>query len=126
MSTGILCQINDEGFTTKPTDIRFYGALRDKIIQRPWSYLSENEFITKVTEQGFAWYGNIFDGHDLMETGRQREVWRAQSVIGVDIDKTSADPRTMCWFYSELGYLPWLAYPTFSDGIDGLRSFRIL
>jgi hypothetical protein len=122
----LLVQINDEGFTTKPTDIRFYGALRDKMIQRPWSYLSETEFVTKVTEQGFAWYGNLFDGHDLMETGQQRLCWRAQSIIGVDIDKTTADPRAMCWFYAQLGLMPWLAYPTFSDGKDGLRSYRIL
>ncbi len=122
----LLCQINDVGFTHKPTDIRFYGALRDKMIQKPWSYLSEDDFIDKVTRKGFAFYGNLFDGHDLMETGQQRLCWRAQTIVGVDIDKTTADPQMMCYFYTELGLMPWLAYPTFSDGNDGLRSYRLL
>ena len=122
----LLCQINDVGFTHKPTDIRFYGALRDKMIQKPWSYLDEDDFIDKVTRQGFAWYGSLFDGHDLMETGKQRLVWRAQSIVGVDIDQTTADPQMLCYFYTEMGLMPWLAYPTFSDGKNGLRSYRIL
>ena len=122
----LLCQINNEGFTTKPTDVRFYGKLRDKMIQRPWAYISEDEFVEKVTEQGFAFYGNLFDGHDLMETGQQRNCWRAQTIIGVDIDKTTADPQSLCHYYTEIGLMPWLAYPTFSDGKDGLRSYRIL
>ena len=122
----LLCQINDVGFTTKPTDIRFYGALRDKMIQKPWSYLDEDEFVDKVTRKGFAFYGNLFDGHDLMETGQQRKCWRAQTIVGVDIDKTTADPQMMCHFYTELGLMPWMAYSTFSDGKDGLRSYRIL
>lgn len=124
--TKLLVQINDVGFTSKPTDIRFYGALRDKMIQKPWSYLDETDFIDKVTRKGFAWYGSIFDGHDLMETGKQRLVWRAQSIVGVDIDQTTADPQMLCYFYTELGLMPWLAYPTFSDGKNGLRSYRIL
>ena len=124
--TKLLVQINDVGFTSKPTDIRFYGALRDKMIQKPWSYLDETDFIDKVTRKGFAWYGSIFDGHDLMETGKQRQVWRAQSIVGVDIDQTTADPQMLCYFYTELGLMPWLAYPTFSDGKNGLRSYRIL
>ena len=122
----LLCQINDVGFTHKPTDIRFYGALRDKMIQKPWSYLDEDEFVDKVTRRGFAWYGSLFDGHDLMETGKQRLVWRAQSIVGVDIDQTTADPQMLCYFYTEMGLMPWLAYPTFSDGKNGLRSYRIL
>lgn len=122
----LLCQINDEGFTEKPTDIRFYGALRDKMIQKPWTCIEEDDFVDKVTRFGHAFYGNIFDGHDLMEHGRQRECWRAQTLVGVDIDKTTADPQDMCWFYTQLGYLPWMAYPTFSDDEDGLRSYRLL
>ncbi len=122
----LLCQINDVGFTHKPTDIRFYGALRDKMIQKPWAYLNEDEFVDKVTCKGFAWYGSLFNGHDLMETGKQRLVWRAQSIVGVDIDQTTADPQMLCYFYTEMGLMPWLAYPTFSDGKNGLRSYRIL
>ena len=124
--TNILCQINDEGFTEKPTDIRFYGKLREKIIQRPWSYLPEGEFVDKVANKGFAFYGNLFDGHDLMETGQQRLCWRAQTLVGVDIDKTTVDPQHMSYFYSDLGFMPWMTYRTFSDGKDGLRSYRLL
>ena len=121
----VLCQINDEPFYQKPTDVRFMGKLRDKMIQQPWSYLSEYEFIDKITS-GHAWYGNLFDGHDLMETGRQRECWRAQTIVAVDIDKCPVDPQPMCQFYTDMGFIPWLAYPTFSDGDNGLRSYRIL
>ena len=123
--TKLLCQINDEPFHTKPTDNRFMGRLRDKMIQRPWSYIHEEEFIDKITH-GHAFYGNLFDGHDLMETGQQRLCWRAQTIIAVDIDHCSVDPQAMCRFYTDLGYIPWLAYPTFSDGDNGLRSYRIL
>ena len=124
--TKLLVQINDVGFTSKPTDIRFYGALRDKMIQKPWSYLDETDFIDKVTRKGFACYGNLFNYLDLQETGQQRLCWRAQTIVGVDIDKTTADPQMLCYFYTELGLMPWLAYPTFSDGKNGLRSYRIL
>ena len=124
--TNVLCQINDEGFTTKPTDIRFMGRLRDKIIQKPWAYLSEGEFIEKVASQGFAFYGNLFDGHDLMETGRQRECWKAQTIVAVDIDKCPVDATRMALHYAELGFVPWLAYRTFSDGVNGLHSYRLL
>ena len=53
------------------------GKLRDKMIQKEWTYISESDFIDKITT-GHAWYGCLFNGHDLMETGRQRECWRAQ------------------------------------------------
>ena len=124
----LLCHINDVGFTHKPTDIKFYGALRDKLIQKPWAYLDENDFVDKVTRKGFAWYGCIYQGHDLLhcDTQSQRGCWRAQTIVGVDIDKTTADPQMMCYFYNKMGLMPWMAYPTFSDGKDGMRSYRIL
>jgi hypothetical protein len=121
----LLCHLNDESFKTKPTDIRFMGKLRDKMIQKQWSYVTEDEFIDKITH-GHAWYGNLFDGHDLMETGRQRECWRAQTIVAVDIDKCSVDPVDMCNFYTDRGLEPWLCYTTFSDGTNGLRSYRLL
>ena len=123
--TKLLCQLNDEPFYTKPTDLRFMGRLRDKMIQRKWSYVTEDDFISKVTG-GHAFFGCLFDGHDLMETGRQRECWRAQTVVAVDIDKCPVDPQAMCRFYFDLGLIPWLAYTTFSDDPDGLRSYRLL
>lgn len=126
MTTNILCHLNDESFTTKQSDIRFMGKLRDKMIQKPWDYVSEPKFIDMVTRKGHSFYGNIFQGGDLMETGKQRECWRAQSIVAVDIDKTTTDPQYLCHFYTDLGLIPWMAYPTFSDGKDGLRSYRIL
>ena len=123
----ILCHLNSESFSLKPTDIKFMGKLRDKMIQRKWDYVSERRFIEKVTT-GHAFYGCIFDGHDLQEyaEGRQRQCWRAQSIVAVDIDKCPIHPRDMAQFYTDLGYIPWVVYNTFSDKPYGLRSYRLL
>jgi len=126
MTTNILCHLNNESFTTKPTDIRFMGKLRDKMIQKSWSYVDEDTFFDKVASTGHAWYGCIFSGGDLMETGKQRDCWRAQSIVAVDIDKCPIDPQSMCKFYADLGFIPWAAYTTFSDDPNGTRSYRIL
>jgi len=123
--TKLLCHINDEGFKTKPTDIKFMGKLRDKMIQSKWSYIPEHVFIDKICT-GHAWYGCLFNGQDLMETGRQRECWRAQTIVAVDFDKCPIDPVTMCELYRDLGLNPWLCYTTFSDKLDGPRSYRVL
>lgn len=123
----VVCQINDEGFKTKPTDIRFMGKLRDKMIQRGWVQLNDYEFVRKVTEEGFAFYGCLFNGRDLMETGQQRLCWRMQTMVGVDFDNCAVTPDDMVKVYSDLGLKPWLVYPTFSDGTKmGLRSYRVL
>jgi hypothetical protein len=123
----ILCQINDIGFTSKPTDVRFMGKLRDKMIQRGWVQLPDYEFVRKVTEEGTAFYGCLFNGHDLMETGQQRLCWRMQTMIGVDFDHCPVSPEEMTKIYTEAGFSPWLVYPTFSDGTEpGLRSYRVL
>ena len=123
----VLCQINDVGFTSKPTDIRFMGKLRDKMIQRGWVQLYDHDFIQKVTEQGTAFYGCIFNGRDLMETGQQRLCWRMQTLIGVDFDHCPVSPEQMVQMYSCVGLDPWLVYPTFSDGTEAnLRSYRVL
>ena len=128
MTNNILCQINDVGFSVKPTDIQFMGKLRDKMIQRKWDYLDTNVFLHKVTVQGFAFYGCLFNGHDLLEAseGRQRQCWRAQSIVAVDIDKCPIHPRDMAIFYDDLGYIPWIVYSTFSDNPYGLRSYRLM
>lgn len=123
----ILCQINDIGFTSKPTDVRFMGKLRDKMIQRGWVQLHDHDFVRKVTEQGTAFYGCLFNGHDLMETGQQRLCWRMQTMVGVDFDHCPVSPEEMVEIYTKAGLRPWLSYPTFSDGTEpGLRSYRIL
>ena len=124
----ILCHINDVGFSKKPTDLKFMGKLRDKMIQKPWDYVTERRFIEKITT-GHAWYGCIFNGHDLMhcDTQSQRQCWRAQSIIAVDIDKCPVHPQDMAKFYTDLGYIPWICQPTFSDDpVNGPRSFRLL
>lgn len=123
----VLCQINDIGFTSKPTDVRFMGKLRDKMIQRGWIQLPDYEFVRKVTEQGVAFYGCLFNGHDLMETGQQRLCWRMQTMIGVDFDHCPVSPEKMVETYTKAGFRPWLAYPTFSDGTEpNVRSYRVL
>jgi hypothetical protein len=123
----VLCQINDIGFTSKPTDIRFMGKLRDKMIQRGWIQLPDHEFVRKVTEEGTAFYGCLFNSRDLMETGQQRLCWRMQTMIGVDFDHCPVSPERMVETYAEAGSRPWLVYPTFSDGTElGLRSYRLL
>tara|TARA_R110001592_G_scaffold80079_5_gene238886 strand:- start:1343 stop:1951 length:609 start_codon:yes stop_codon:yes gene_type:complete len=127
--TKLLVQINDEGFKTKPTDIKFYGALRDKMIQKAWDHIDEEDFVRKVTYDGFAFYGCLFNGHDLLDTaeGRQRNCWRAQSIIGVDIDHCPVHPLDMSAYYAKQGFMPWLVYRTFSDGTEeGLHSYRLL
>jgi hypothetical protein len=124
----VLCHINDVGFSKKPTELSFYGKLREKMIQKPWDYVDTNDFIQRVTWRGTAFYGAIFDGHDLMNVDgqTQRSVWRAQSIIGVDFDHCPVHPQAMAKHYLDLGYMPWLAYKTFSSGKDGLYSFRLL
>ena len=32
----------------------------------------------------------------------------------------------MARFYTDLGYLPWAVYTTFSDGVNGLHSYRVM
>jgi hypothetical protein len=125
----VLCQINSKGFTQKPQTLQEYGKLREKIIQTGWQALTEGEFIHKVTEKGYAFYGCLFNGHDLMETGREKECWRMQTLIGLDFDHCTVSPEEMAAFYAERGLDPWLVYGTFSDGtevMEGKRSYRIL
>ena len=123
----ILCHINDVGFSQKPTDIKFMGRLRDKMIQKKWDYLTERRFIEKITT-GHAFYGCLFQHRDLHEfaEGRQRQCWRAQSIVAVDIDHCPIHPHDMAKFYTDLGYIPWVCYKTFSNGKDGLYSYRLM
>ena len=125
----ILCQLNTRGFTRKPQTLQEYGKLREKIIQRGWAALDENEFVDKVTNKGFAFYGCLFQGHDLMESGQEKLCWRMQTMVGLDFDHCPVPPEQMAAFYAERGLDPWLVYGTFSDGTEvdqGLRSYRIV
>lgn len=123
----VLCQINDEGFSSKPTDPRFMGKLRDKMIQLGWTQLDDRSFIERVTLNGTPFYGCLFNGRDLMETGQQRLCWRMQTLVGVDFDHCPVELTHMVEKYKSIGFGPWLAYRTFSDGSEeGLSSYRLL
>ena len=125
----LLCQINSKGFTRKPQTLQEYGKLREKIIQRGWADLTETDFVDKVTNKGYAFYSCLFNGHDLMESGREKECWRMQTFIGVDFDHCPISPEEMSAIYAERGLDPWLVYGTFSDGTEiekGLRSYRLV
>jgi hypothetical protein len=125
----ILCQINTKGFTRKPQSLQEYGKLREKIIQRGWASMDENDFVSKVTKAGYAFYSCLFNGRDLMELGKERDCWRMQTFVGLDFDHCPVQPEEMAAIYAERGLDPWLVYGTFSDGsevMDGLRSYRLL
>ncbi len=127
--TKLLCQINSEGFAEKPTDREFYGALREKMIQQPWAHIDEEDFVRKVTYEGHAFFGCLFDGHDLLDEaeGSSRACWKAQTIIGIDVDHCPIHPLDMAAFYANQGFMPWLVYRTFSDGTEeGLYSYRLL
>ena len=123
----ILCQIDRRGRLTKPETLQEYGKLRDHMIQRPWESLSDETFISLITGEGCTFYGCLFKGLDLMELQYQRLCWHTQTLIGVDFDKCEVTPEEMVKLYTELGYKPWLAYRTFSDGQHpGKSSYRLL
>ncbi len=125
----LLCQINSKGFTRKPQHLHEYGKLRESIIQSGWKSISEDEFVNKVTTKGYAFYSCLFNGHDLMESGKEKECWRMQTFVGLDFDHCPVSPEEMAAFYNEQGLDPWLVYGTFSDGTEadqGLRSYRIV
>lgn len=127
----LLCTINDEGFVQKPQTLSEYGKLRDKVIQSGWATLSESEFVAKVCHEGYAFYGCVFNGHDLMELGSQRQCWRLQTLIGLDFDNCPVSAGEMAAEYGEhLGLYPWLVYYTFSGaGVDRghcYNNFRML
>ncbi len=126
-TNSVLCQINHRGRLANPETLKEYGKLRDHKIQRPWELLSDETFIDLITEKGCTFYGCLFKGLDLMELQYQRLCWHTQTLIGVDFDKCEVDPEEMVDLYSHLGYQPWLAYRTFSDGeFQGRNSYRLL
>ncbi len=127
MPKSILCQIDPRGRLQKPETLQEYGKLRDYMIQRPWESLSDGAFIELVTKKGCTFYGCLFKGLDLVELQYQRLCWHTQTLIGVDFDKCQVNPEKMVKLYTELGYKPWLAYRTFSDGQHlGKSSYRLL
>jgi hypothetical protein len=127
MKPNVLCQIDRRGRKEKPHTMQEYGKLRDHMIQRPWESFDDECFLELVTEKGCTFYGCLFKGLDLMELQFQKLCWHTQTLIGVDFDKCKVEPEAMVDLYSELGFLPWLAYRTFSDGeLEGKSSYRLL
>ena len=127
MTPSLLCQIDKRGRKEKPQSMVEYGKLRDHVIQRPWESLSDDYFLNLVTERGCTFYGCLFKGLDLMELQFQKLCWHTQTAIGVDFDKCCIGPEEMVSHYSELGFTPWVAYRTFSDGkTPGKSSYRLL
>jgi hypothetical protein len=124
----VLCQIDLRGRKAKPTTIQEYGKMRDLMIQRKWTNIADSLFMGNVTLRGCPFYGSIFNGHDLLTEGegRQKNCWRMQTIIGLDFDKCPIDPEVMVKHFTEEGYEPWIAYPTFSDGDTEGRCYRLL
>ena len=127
MTKSIVCHIGDPR-QSKPGSLSEYGKLREQMIQRPWACLSEQEFITRVTEQGCPFYGALMNGGDLMELQFEKLCWRSQNLVGLDFDNVEFDVQTVTqWFAKIHNIPPWLVYHTFShkDG-TGVNSFRVL
>lgn len=122
----LLCHIGQSrGY--KPQSRPEYGRLRETLIQSTWQFLSEENFIERVTTQGCPFYQCLFNGADLLETGREKESWRVQVFAGLDYDQCPVSGIEMVYWYAMLGLRPWLAYHTFShENGSGTHSYRIL
>lgn len=124
--SNVLCQIDLRGRGSKPQTLQEYGKLRDYMIQKEWTTLGDDFFIGHVTRRGCTFYGCLFNGHDLMETGQQKLCWRMQTLVGLDFDKCPIEPKVMIDHFRYKGMDPWLAYRTFSDGDTEGRCYRLL
>jgi hypothetical protein len=112
---------------SKPGSLAEYGKLREKIIQAPWSALSEVDFVRAVTEQGCPFYGSLLNGRDLMELQFEKLCWRTQSLVGLDFDVCDVPAADMIGWLTHKGLRPWVGYHTFShDPANGGESYRLL
>jgi hypothetical protein len=126
MSNSIVCHLGAPRFA-KPDTLQEYGKLREQMIQRPWTCLSEEEFVTAVTQKGCPFYGGLCNGRDLMELQFEKFVWRQQSLVGLDFDVCEVGGWEMLLTFSNLGMKPFLGYHTFSHNPDnGGESYRLL
>lgn len=127
MANKILCQLDTRGRRAKPSSLSEYGPIRDRVIQKSWDYIDEEEFVEKVCSLGHPFYGCLFKGGDLMEKQSQRECWLTQSIIGLDFDYCPIVPEKIVDLFRGRGLEPWLGYRTFSDtGNKTNHSFRLL
>jgi len=126
--TKVLCQLGKPR-VAKPQTLQEYGQLRDVMIQSPWVYLDQEEFIDLVSNQGTPFYSCLFNGHDLLTEadGHQKNCWRQQTIVALDFDKCPVGPLTMSEHFTARGYEPWFTYRTFSDSETNLHySYRLV
>jgi hypothetical protein len=113
--------------TSKPQSLQEYGRLREKMIQAPWACLSEQEFVTAVTQKAQPFYQALMDGRDLMEKQFEKLVWRTQSLVGLDFDVCKVGGWEMLLTFANMGLQPMLGYHTFSHNPDnGGESYRLV
>jgi len=126
MTDSIVCHLGSPRFA-KPETLQEYGKLREKMIQQPWTCISEPDFVTAVTQQGCPFYQGLMQGRDLMELQYERLVWRTQSLVGLDFDVCEVSGWDMLLKFSKMGMRPFLGYHTFSHNPDnGGESYRLL
>jgi hypothetical protein len=126
MTDSILCHLGDPR-TSKPATLAEYGKLRESMIQRPWTSLTETEFVTAVTQQGRPFYQGLMQGGDLMELQFEKLVWRTQTLVGLDFDVCEVGGWEMLLTFANMGLQPMLGYHTFSHNPDnGGESYRLI
>lgn len=122
----ILCHLGDPR-KAKPATTQEYGKLRDQIIQKPWSCLSERDFIHRVTRLGCPFYSALMNGRDLMEKQSEKLCWRLQTLVALDFDACPVSVNQMIGFFRENCLAPWASYYTFSNkSRKGGESYRLL
>lgn len=125
MSNSILCHLGAPR-SAKPESLQAYGKLREQLITGDWTYLSEHDFIRKVTLEGCPFYQCLFT-RDLMELGQEKLCWRKQQFIGMDFDAVDVSVYEMVSRYSQLGLKPLFSYNSFShDPNSGLHNYRLV
>ena len=126
MTDSIVCHLGAPRYS-KPETLQEYGKLREKMIQKPWTCISERDFVTAVTQKGCPFYQALLNGGDLQELQFEKLVWRCQVMEGADFDKCEISALEMVQNFTRQGIQPWLAYNTFShDDRSGLHNYRLL
>ena len=126
MTNSVLCHLGQPR-TAKPETLQEYGKLREKIIQQPWTCISERDFVTAITQKGCPFYQALLNGRDLQELQFEKLVWRCQVMAGADFDKCEISALEMVQNFTRQGIQPWVAYNTFShDDRNGLHNYRLL
>lgn len=124
--SSILCHLGKPR-VAKPQTLQDYGKLRESILMSPWVSLSEEEFVSAVTQKGCPFYQSLMNGNDLQELQFEKLIWRHQVMAGADFDKCEVSALEMVQHFTQQGIQPWLAYNTFShNDCNGLHNYRLL